>query len=90
MLKYAGQDGLYLPTFYQEIVTVYKFNLLCSSYIYLANTKITAGKLGAVEMLLKTMTEHIDNLELCAFGCEALSNITHGNSKKTIETNPKH
>ena len=37
---------------------------------------MTAGKAGAIEVIMKAMSLHMDNAGVCEYGCVALKNIT--------------
>ena len=41
-----------------------------------------AGTAGGVEAVVKAISTHIENADLCEFGCGALWNMTVNNGKK--------
>ena len=42
-----------------------------------------AGKAGGVEVVVKAINTHIDNVDVCFSGCGALFNMTVNNGKST-------
>ena len=52
----------------------------------LDDNKVKAGKENAIETILSAVKTHINNINLCKFGCGALGNITiNGNYKHAIQ-----
>lgn len=41
---------------------------------------------GAIDVILNTVRKHIDNPDVCKYGCGALLNIVLNNSKITSRT----
>ena len=39
------------------------------------DNKVIAGKCGAIEAIVSTMKTHIDNADVCRYGCGTLQNI---------------
>ena len=45
--------------------------------------QVKAGATGGIEAAVKTINTHIDNADVCEWGCGALWNMTLDNSKCT-------
>ena len=45
------------------------------------DNKVTAGKCGAIEVVVNVMKIHTDNASVCEYGCGALLIITDNNGK---------
>ena len=49
--------------------------------INVAYNQTKAGEAGAIDVILCAMKRHMDNINVCKFGCGALWNITENNGK---------
>ena len=47
-----------------------------------------AGKMGAIEIIVKVMNAHINNFDTCVSGCKAIASMVNGN-RKTLNYNHK-
>ena len=56
--------------------------LLFKTIISPADRQVRAVEWGGFELILEIIGRHIDNAEVCQWGCEALWEITVGNSKQ--------
>ena len=74
---------------------VIDFNIKSTQFVHFINkqddNRSIAGKVGAIEAIVKAMNTHINNANLCENGCGALTNIAiNGNlfqhQKYTIQS----
>ena len=52
---------------------------------FIDDNKAIAGKAGAIEVVVKTMSAHIDNAYVCFCGCGTLTSIIENNGKATTK-----
>ena len=51
--------------------------------------EVKTGTAGGIEVVVKAINTHINNVDVCEWGCGALMNMTLNNGKSTDKTTNK-
>ena len=65
-------------------MTLFNGKILASQYNkneWIAENRVMAGEAGGIETVVKAINIHINNVDVCGYGCSALWNMTVDNGK---------